>query len=120
MHRGIRGATTVENNDKEEILKATELLLKQVIEQNNVVAEDVASIHFTMTNDLNAVFPAEAVRSLKGWTNVPLLCSAEIPIEGALPMCVRLLMTVNTATSQDNIQHVYLEKAVTLRPDLVS
>ncbi|WP_377888796.1 chorismate mutase [Alkalihalobacillus sp. R86527] len=120
MLRGIRGATTVANNDKEEILQATEELLHQVIEQNNVIPEHVASIQFTMTNDLNAVFPAEAVRALKGWMHVPLLCSSEIAVEGALPLCIRVLMTVNTEVNQNEIQHVYLEKAIALRPDLVS
>ncbi|MCA0985782.1 chorismate mutase [Guptibacillus algicola] len=120
MLRGIRGATTVENNEKDEILQATEELLLQMIEQNNVNPEYVTSIQFTMTNDLNAVFPAEAVRSLKGWMHVPLLCSSEIAVEGALPSCIRVLMTVNTEINQDQIQHIYLEKAVSLRPDLVS
>ncbi|WP_270179054.1 chorismate mutase [Alkalihalobacillus sp. CinArs1] len=120
MLRGVRGATTVEQNDKDEILEATEKLLQEVIDQNNVLPDRVASIQFTMTSDLNAVFPAEAVRALDGWMHVPLLCSSEIPVDGALSSCIRILMMIDTDLNQDEIQHVYLEKAVALRPDLVS
>ncbi|MGB8001281.1 MAG: chorismate mutase [Anaerobacillus sp.] len=120
MVRGIRGATTVENNEKDEIIHATTKLLEALIQQNKINPKHVASIQFTMTTDLDAVFPAEAVRDFKGWTNVPLLCSSEIDVKGSLPMCIRLLMTVNTTDDQDQINHVYLEKAVSLRPDLAS
>ncbi|MYL63375.1 chorismate mutase [Bacillus hwajinpoensis] len=120
MIRGIRGATTVSLNDKEEIIRATTSLLEQLIEQNDVEPNRVASIQFTMTRDLDAVFPAEAVRAFKGWSNVPLLCSSEIPVQGALPLCIRVLMTVNTSINQQQIKHVYLEKAISLRPDLAS
>ncbi|WP_226657436.1 chorismate mutase [Pseudalkalibacillus hwajinpoensis] len=120
MIRGIRGATTVNLNEKEEIIRATTTLLEQLIEHNEIDPAMVASIQFTMTGDLDAVFPAEAVRAFKGWSNVPLLCSSEIPVQGALPLCIRLLMTVNTTSDQEEINHVYLEKAVTLRPDLAS
>ncbi len=120
MVRGIRGATTVENNEKDNIIHATTKLLEVIIQQNNIKPNNVASIQFTMTADLDAVFPAEAVRGFKGWSNVPLLCSSEIPVQGSLPMCIRLLMTVNTTSEQDQINHVYLEKAISLRPDLAS
>lgn len=120
MIRGIRGATTVILNEKEEIINATTTLLKQLIEQNNIDPINVASIQFTMTKDLDAVFPAEAVRAFEGWSNVPLLCSSEIPVQGALPLCIRLLMTVNTSMDQHEMKHVYLEKAISLRPDLAS
>ncbi|MDQ0481981.1 chorismate mutase [Guptibacillus hwajinpoensis] len=120
MIRGIRGATTVDVNEKNAIVEATTKLLKETINQNNVTPEMVASIHFTMTRDLDAVFPAEAVRLFDGWANVPLLCSSEIEVQGSLPFCIRILMSVNTTQAQDEVQHVYLEKAVTLRPDLAS
>ncbi|MCA0172080.1 chorismate mutase [Bacillus sp. RAR_GA_16] len=120
MIRGIRGATTVNLNEKDEIIRATTTLLEELIKHNGIDPAMVASIQFTMTNDLDAVFPAEAVRAFKGWSNVPLLCSSEIPVQGALPLCIRLLMTVNTTSDQDKINHVYLEKAVALRPDLAS
>ncbi|TKD69845.1 chorismate mutase [Pseudalkalibacillus hwajinpoensis] len=120
MIRGIRGATTVNVNEKTAIVEATTKLLKETIEQNKVTPDLVASIHFTMTKDLDAVFPAEAVRLFDGWANVPLLCSSEIDVEGSLPFCIRILMTVNTTQAQDDVQHVYLENAVSLRPDLAS
>ncbi|WP_347549849.1 chorismate mutase [Pseudalkalibacillus hwajinpoensis] len=120
MIRGIRGATTVDENEKDAIIDATTKLLQETIDQNKLSAESVASIHFTMTEDLNAVFPAEAVRGFEGWTHVPLICSSEIAVQGSLPRCIRILMLVNSIEEQGAIQHVYLEKAVSLRPDLAS
>lgn len=113
--RGIRGATTVEHNDREEILAATTELLQRLIHENDLRAEDVASAIFTVTADLDAEFPALAARSL-GWTEVALMCAREIPVPGSLSKCIRILVHVNTMRSAAEIQHIYIRGAVDLRP----
>lgn len=115
--RGIRGATTVEHNDRMEILEGTKELLKTIIEENEVLVEDVAGIHFSMTEDLDQEFPALAARHL-GWNYVPMICYNEITTPHGLKKCIRLLMYVNTTKSQDEIKHIYLKEAKNLRPDL--
>ena len=115
--RGIRGATTVERNTKEEIFAATRELLEVLVQRNELNTEDIASAIFTLTADLDAEFPALAARSL-GWVEVPLLCTREIPVPGSLGMCIRVLLQVNTERRQSEMQHVYQRKAVTLRPDV--
>ena len=115
--RGIRGATTVEHNDREEILAATTELLQLLISRNELRAEDVASVIFTVTEDLNAEFPALAARYL-GWTEAALMCTREIPVPGSLGKCIRILLHVNTTRSAAEIQHVYIRGAVNLRPAL--
>lgn len=116
MHcRGIRGATTVEHNEREEILAATTELLQLLIERNDIQPEDVASAIFTLTDDLDAEFPALAARYL-GWTEVALMCMREIPVPGSLQSCIRILLHVNTTRSAAEIQHVYMKGAVNLRP----
>lgn len=115
--RGVRGATTVSADDRDEILTATRQLLALVIRRNGIEAADVASITFTVTKDLSAEFPALAARQL-GWLDVPLLCAYEISVSGSLPRCIRFLVHWNTDKSQDEIQHVYLHDAKRLRPDL--
>lgn len=114
--RGIRGATTVEADEKEAIITATEELLEEIVRHNNLDPQDIASAFFTVTKELSATFPAEAARK-RGWTMVPMLCATEIPVPGSLPMCIRLLIHVNTTKRQDEIRHVYLRRAVALRPD---
>ncbi len=113
--RGIRGATTVEHNDQEEILSATRELLELLVKLNDLHSEDIASAFFTVTEDLNAAFPALAARDL-GWTETALMCSREIPVPNSLGKCIRVLLHVNTERSASEIQHVYIRKAVTLRP----
>ncbi|HMS57244.1 MAG TPA: chorismate mutase [Tepidiformaceae bacterium] len=117
--RGVRGATTVSKNTKEEILAATRELLEAVVAANDINPEDVASGWFTTTPDVNAEFPAVAARHM-GWTFVPLMCSHEMSVPGSLPLCVRVLLHVNTETSIHDIRHVYLREARALRPDLSS
>lgn len=116
MCRGVRGATTVMQNEKEEILKSTRELLALMIHLNGIRSEDVASAIFTTTPDLTAAFPATAARQL-GWLDVPLMCSHEIDVPGSLHRCIRVLIHWNTDTPQDRIQHVYLKEAQSLRPD---
>lgn len=115
--RGIRGATTVERNDREEILAATTELLQLLILHNDLKTEDIASVIFTLTDDLNAEFPAVAARGL-GWTETALMCARELPIPGSLDKCIRILLHVNTERSAAEIQHIYIRGAVKLRPTL--
>ncbi|WP_430452617.1 chorismate mutase [Rhodopirellula europaea] len=117
MCRGVRGATTVEQDDREEILKATTQLLALMIRRNEIDSADLASATFTVTKDLHSEFPALAARQL-GWLEVPLLCGYEVSVEGSLPRCIRVLLHWNTTKSQSEIQHVYIRDAVKLRPDL--
>lgn len=118
MNRGIRGATTVTRNDEQEILQETVILLEEIVSRNDVKPEDICSVWITMTHDLDATFPARAIRGLEGWDLVPLMCSVEIPVHGSLPKCIRLMVQVNTEKSQKEIRHVYLNEAQRLRPDL--
>ena len=115
--RGIRGAITVERNDRQEIIEATQELVKTIIKRNQLSTEDICSAFFTVTPDLNAEFPAKAARAL-GWDYVPLLCAQELDVAGAIARCVRVLVHVNTTKSQREIKHVYLREAANLRPDL--
>ncbi|MBE3584598.1 chorismate mutase [Desulfofundulus thermocisternus] len=117
--RGIRGAITVERNTPEDIIQATGELLQAIMAENNLDPEDIASAFFTVTDDLNAEFPATAARELLGWKYVPLLCAREIAVPGRLPMCIRVLVHVNTTRSQREIKHVYLREATRLRKDLL-
>ena len=114
--RGIRGATTVEQNDREEILTATRELLELLIAKNDLQKEDVASAIFSMTDDLDADFPALAARDL-GWTEVALICMREISVPNSLRKCIRILLHVNTEQSAGEIQHVYIRGADSLRPN---
>lgn len=118
--RGIRGAVTVDANAEQAILDATAELLETMVKVNGVDVDDIAGVVFTVTPDLNAAFPAEAGRRLAGWAQVPLMCAQEIPVPGALPRCIRVLMFINTTKTLDEVQHVYLRGAQQLRPDLIS
>lgn len=119
MCRGVRGATTVEQNEREAILRGTRQMLALMIRRNGIIADDVCSAIFTVTRDLDAEFPALAARQL-GWLGVPLLCSYEISVENALQRCIRVLIHWNTPKPAAEIHHVYMGQAVRLRPDLVS
>lgn len=118
MMRGIRGATTVKEDSVEEILQATRELLQIMQKENAFAIDDVASALFTVTSDLRAVFPATAARSI-GWEKVPLLCFQEIEVPGSLRLCIRVLVHVNTEKSQQEIKHIYLKEARSLRQDLI-
>ena len=119
--RGIRGAVTVKHNNAEEILEATRTLLQTIIEKNSLsggnITQDLVSVIFTATEDLDAVYPAVAARKM-GWTNVPLLCMQEMEVAGSLRQCIRVLIHWNTARDQSEMQHIYLGSARALRPDL--
>jgi len=114
--RGIRGATTVDANAADPIKQRTLELLGILVASNGIRPEDVASATFTVSGDLDADFPAVAVRSLPGWDEVPLLCAREIPVKGSLPRCVRVLLHWNTDRSQREVRHAFLRGARSLRP----
>jgi len=115
--RGIRGATTVDENTREAILAATEELLQRMIEVNEIKGEDIAAMIFTTTPDLDAEFPAVAAREL-GFREVALLCGHEMNVPGSLSMCLRILVLFNTEKRPHELVHVYLKGAKALRRDL--
>ena len=117
MIHGIRGAITVDANTREDILLETKNLLFAMIKQNEIVAENIVSVIFTVTDDLNAAFPATAAREI-GWLTVPLICAKEIAVPDSLPNVIRVLLTLNTEKSQSDINHIYLKGATSLRDDL--
>ena len=115
--RGIRGAVDVSDNCEGPILAAARQLLLEIVAANDVHIEDVAAVTFSTTPDLDAIYPARAARDL-GWKYVPLFCTQEMNVPGSLARCLRVLVLWNTDHAQAEIQHVYLGKARTLRPDL--
>lgn len=118
--RGVRGAITVEANDKPEILAATRELLEEIIARNELQDfSEMVSAVFTTSPDLTAAFPAEAAREI-GMNTVPLLCASEINVPGALPLVIRVLLHVNTEKTQAEMEHVYLRDARKLRQDISS
>jgi len=118
--RGIRGATTVEIDDHDEVLAATRELLQEMFRANEITEfEEIASAVFTTSPDLTSAFPAEAARGL-GMSQVPLLCASEIAVPGSMQRCIRVLLHSNTDKKQSDIVHVYLREAKRLRPDMNS
>ena len=112
--RGIRGATTVDSNTKEDILNSAKELLQKMIDANGLQPENVACAIFTTTHDLNAEFPAAAARQL-GWAHPALLCAQEMNVPGSLQRCLRILILYNTEKSAEEIVHVYIKGATTLK-----
>lgn len=115
--RAVRGATQLDADDRDHLLGRTAELVRAVISANHLSTDDLISIVFTVTPDLTCEFPAYAVRSL-GITDVPLLCSTEIAVPGALPRVVRLMAHIETDVARSDVKHVYLHGAKTLRTDL--
>jgi chorismate mutase len=115
--RAARGAIAVRHDETNAVLDATQRLLEQLLDRNDVTAEDIVSVFFTATHDLTSAFPAEAARRM-GMGKVPLLCAQEIPVEGAMPRVVRVLMHFETVRAQAEVAHVYLDGAESLRDDL--
>ena len=111
---GIRGATTVEENSREAILDGTKELLQCIMEENEIDKSQVAAVWFTTTRDLNAEYPALAARQL-GWMNAALLCAHEMMVPTGLPMCIRILLLVNTEKHPQDLKYIYLKGAVGLR-----
>lgn len=118
--RGIRGAISVSADEPDLIREATAELIQAILNRNEITDfDDIISAVFTTTNDLASCFPAEAARKL-GMTTVPLLCALEIPVPGAMAMCIRILLHVNSDKKPSEIEHVYLREAARLRPDMKS
>ena len=115
--RAARGAIAVGQDEAGAVLDATERLLARVIERNAIAPEDLVSVLFTATDDLRSAFPAEAARRM-GLGSIPLLCAREIPVEGSMPRVVRLLAHFHTERSMEDVVHVYLDGAESLRDDL--
>jgi chorismate mutase len=115
--RAARGAIHVDEDSSDEVLSATERLLTQMLERNEVATDDIVSAFFTVTDDLRSAFPAEAARRM-GLGRVPLLCAQEIPVEGSMRQVIRVLLQFHTARGPAEVKHVYLDGAETLRDDL--
>lgn len=113
----IRGATSVDEDDPKQIAEATRELLGQIVERNSLEVDEIVSVFFTVTQDLRSAFPALSAREM-GWVNVPLLCASEIPVEGSMERCLRTLIQVELRAPRPLETHVYLRKAVALRPDI--
>ena len=118
--RGVRGAIQASENDAEAIWTATRELLEAILAANPLIqADDIASAFFTVTEDLDATYPAYATRTI-GWDFVPMLCAREIPVPGGMQRVIRVLLHWNTTQPQSAIQHVYLGETARLRPDLAA
>ena len=116
MCRGVRGATTATANDREAMLEATRELLRRLEERNQITPDDIAAAFFTVSDDLDAEYPALAARQL-GWTEMALMCAREIPVPTTtVARCIRVLLLVNTEKAASEMRHVYLRGAVALRP----
>lgn len=113
----LRGATTCDENSRDEINAKTQALVRQLLERNDIEHEDIVSVIFTATDDLTAQFPATAAREL-GLGDVPLICARELAVEGGMPLTIRVLMHLYSERSRSELHHVYLEGARSLRDDL--
>jgi len=118
MVRGLRGATTVENDEEQAVLEATQAMVEEMAKENHVLPGDIISVLISTTTDIKSTFPAKAVRSIDGWMYVPVMCTHEMDVPGAMPLCIRALMHVNTDIPQRSVKHIYQKNAVKLRPDL--
>lgn len=116
--RGIRGAITIKKNDIEEIRQATQELVQEMMKRNALASEDIISAIFTVTKDIDAAFPATFARQL-GWDRVPMISLNEMPVPGSLPLCIRVLLHVETSLTQEEVHPVYLRDAANLRKDLI-
>lgn len=113
----LRGAITLERDEREHLLDRVRQLLTEMLDRNGVAHDDLISILFTATPDVHSAFPAAAAREI-GLGDVPLICAQELDIEGAMPLCIRVMMHLSTGLRRDELRHVYLEQARSLRDDL--
>ena len=113
--RGIRGATTADNNDRESIIDATKELLESIVNENDLTVGDIAAAFFTTTKDLTAEYPAVAARRSLGWTDVALSNTHEMEVPNDISKCIRVLILVNTDKKQSEINNIYLKDAINLR-----
>ncbi|MEG2788625.1 MAG: chorismate mutase [Romboutsia sp.] len=114
----IRGATTVKKNSIEEILNETKVMVETIIKDNDLKIDDIINMIFTMTSDLDSVYPSVAVRDILNICDTPLLNFEEKYIQGSLRKCVRVMVNVNSDKKKTEIKHVYLNEAKNLRPDI--
>lgn len=119
MMRGVRGATTVEEDTPEALRGALNTLLKQLVEKNQITSSAILTLFFTVTNDLHSISPARIARETFGWQDIPILCAQEPFIEGLPARCIRVLVQFETDQPQQALTPVYLNQAVALRPDWV-
>ncbi|MBE8952883.1 MAG: chorismate mutase [Quinella sp. 1Q7] len=117
--RGIRGATTVEENSREKIWRTARHLVTQILSQNELHAEDIGAIIFSTTEDITAAFPSSAIRQLPALKFIPLFDTTEPAVEGSLPLCIRVLVLADIDKKQTDVRHIYLGGAKNLRPDLI-
>jgi chorismate mutase len=115
--RGLRGATTVDEDTSAQIIERVQALMREMLARNQVDHDDIISVIFTATEDITAMFPATAARGI-GLGDVPLICARELSIVGATPLCIRIMMHVFTDKARAELHHVYLEGARGLRDDL--
>ncbi|MFC5603260.1 chorismate mutase [Sporosarcina koreensis] len=116
--RGVRGATTVVSDQPDIVLEATRTLVIEMANENGIVPDEIISVIVSTTRDIESAFPAKAVRTLDGWKYVPVMCTHEMDVPGSMPLCIRILMHVNSETHQKDIKHIYQNEAIKLRPDL--
>ena len=115
--KGIRGAITINKNQSSLILEGTRLLLKEIISENELNKKEIVSIIFTATDDLDSEYPAVAARDM-GFREIPLMCYQEMKVKNSLRKCIRVIIYINRDCSHKDLNHIYLRKAKTLRPDL--
>ena len=115
--RALRGATTVDADTEDQVNERVQALVTAMLERNGVEKDDLISVVFTATDDVQSMFPAAAAREI-GLGDVPLLCARELDVKGGTPLCIRVLMHLNTEKRRDELHHVYLEGARGLRDDL--
>ncbi|MCD5413828.1 MAG: chorismate mutase [Clostridiales bacterium] len=120
MVLAIRGATTSDGNSLQEINECTCQMMKKIIEANSIIEDDVISILFTATNDLNQLYPSVCVREILGWVNTPILNFEEKYITNSIKSCIRVMVYINSTKSKKSINHIYLKGAKELRRDLLS
>lgn len=116
--RGIRGAITVDENTESAIMTATQEVVTQMLQANDIATEDIGAAIFTATDDITAAFPAKGARMLEGFTTVPLFDARQMDVDNAMKMCIRVLLLVDTDKKQREIKHIFLGEAARLRPDL--
>ncbi|MCD7781038.1 MAG: chorismate mutase [Candidatus Gastranaerophilales bacterium] len=117
--RGVRGAVTVENNSPEALKSAVVELISSLINANNLKEEDISHVIYTLTDDIDCVYPAKIVRDeFPKWKYIPMMCVSEMKIKNSLEKCLRILIVINTTLAQQQIKHVYLKGAEKLRQDL--
>lgn len=120
MMRGFRGATTISQNTEQDIMDETRQLVLEMVQQNNIEPTNISHVFFTVTDDINAAFPAKVARELPGWSHVPVMCMREIDVPNSLEKCIRVMLLAKTDLAQKEVIHIFLNDAVKLRPDLIN